>query len=393
MTWCLVIFSALTSLWTGALTIRVARRFKYGVDESSGVQKFHSHWVPRLGGVPIFTAIFSSLLLAAWLTNQHLTLKVELIVCMLPAFGIGLIEDVTRKAGVLSRLLMAMVSAGLGWWLLGAGLHHLDLPFVDPLLAAFPVFALALTLVAAAGVAHAVNIIDGYNGLSGFFIVVVLISLALIADSVGDAFILRVSLLSVAAVAGFLVWNFPFGRIFMGDAGAYMLGFLVAELSMLLVTHHPQVSPWCPLLLMIYPVWETLFSMYRRSARGFSRMGQPDARHLHQLIYRRLMKRYGSSRDPHHRLMRNSFTSMYLWALATMCAVPAVLFYKNTGVLMLFTLLFVLSYLLLYRKLISFRAPRFMVVRSKLKLRADANPAVLHTQDAVPDSASENAVK
>jgi UDP-GlcNAc:undecaprenyl-phosphate GlcNAc-1-phosphate transferase len=94
-------------------------------------------------------------------------------------------------------------------------------------------------------------------------------------------------------------------------------------------------------------------------------VGQPDALHLHQLIYRRLMKRYGSSKNPHHRLMRNSYTSLYLWVLAAMCAVPAIVFWNNTRVLVVFVFLFVLSYVVLYRRLIQFRAPRFMIVRRR----------------------------
>jgi UDP-GlcNAc:undecaprenyl-phosphate/decaprenyl-phosphate GlcNAc-1-phosphate transferase len=174
------------------------------------------------------------------------------------------------------------------------------------------------------------------------------------------------ALLAAASVFGFLIWNFPFGRIFMGDAGAYLLGFLIAELSMMLVVRNPQVSPWCPLLLVIYPVWETLFSMSRRAVQSLTQMGQPDALHLHQLIYRRLVKRFGSSKDPHHRLMRNSFTSLYLWVLALMCAVPAVLFWNQTSLLVPFSLLFALSYVMFYRRLVRFRAPRFMVARRRL---------------------------
>lgn len=364
MMWGFCLFAVLTSFWAGLLTIRVARQLKFGADESKGVQKFHSHWVPRLGGVPIFIAFFASLLLAAWVSGTDKEAFSHLIVCTLPAFGIGLIEDVTRKAGVLPRLLMTMLAAGLGWWLLDAGLRRLDLPVVDDWLVAYPLFALALTLVAAGGVAHAINIIDGYNGLSGFFVIVVLVSLALVAAQAGDALIMRIALLSAASVAGFLVWNFPYGRIFMGDAGAYLLGFLVAELAIMLVARNQQVSPWCPLLLVVYPVWETLFSMSRRAVLGFAQMGKPDALHLHQMIYRRLMKRYGSSRDPHHRLMRNSFTSLYLWVLAVMCAVPAVLLWKQTYLLVMFTALFIVSYVILYQRLVRFHAPRFLVMKA-----------------------------
>ena len=357
-----IVLGSLTSFWFTWLTILLAHHHQVGSDEASGVQKFHDHWVPRLGGVPVFVAFVTTLLLAAWLSNSQVDASVRLLACTLPAFGIGLLEDVTRRAGVSPRLLFTMIAAAIGWWLLDGRLQRLDLPLVDELLLAFPLAAFALTLFAAGGVAHAVNIIDGYNGLSGFVIAAAFAGMALVAWQVGDAFVLRVSVLAVISVAGFLAWNFPYGRIFLGDSGAYFLGFLFAEMAILLVYRNPGVSAWCPMLLMVYPVWETVFSMIRRGSEGgLHRMGQPDALHLHQLVYRRLMKRYIGSRDPQHRILRNSLTSVYLWVLALMSIVPAVLFWDQPVTLMLFAVLFVVSYGVLYTGIVRFRVPRWMV--------------------------------
>ena len=353
---------AFTGFWITWLTIAMARRHQVGSDESGGVQKFHDHWVPRLGGIPVFASFVSTLLLAALLSDTAVDISVRLLICTLPAFGIGLLEDITRRAGVSPRLLFTMIAAALGWWLLDGRLSRLDLPGVDPLLQAFPVAAFVLTLFAAGGVAHAVNIIDGYNGLSGFFIAAVFGAMGLVAWQAGDGLVLRVSLIAMSSVLGFLVWNFPYGRIFLGDSGAYFLGFLVAELSILLVHRNPQVSAWCPMLLMVYPVWETVFSMIRRGSEGgLHRMGQPDALHLHQLVYRRLMKRYIGSAEPRDRILRNSLTSVYLWGLALLAIVPAVLFWNRAWVLIAFSVLFALSYWVIYSGIVSFRVPRWLV--------------------------------
>ena len=80
----------------------------------------------------------------------------------------------------------------------------------------------------------------------------------------GDDTVATLALIGVGAVLGFFFWNFPGGLIFLGDGGAYFLGFYVAELGILLLARNPSVSPMCPLLICIYPVFETLFSMYRR---------------------------------------------------------------------------------------------------------------------------------
>jgi UDP-GlcNAc:undecaprenyl-phosphate/decaprenyl-phosphate GlcNAc-1-phosphate transferase len=350
-----------SSAWLTYSTIELARRYGLGTDEGVGVQKFHSHWVPRLGGVPIFVALVTTLLATAWATGTEVFASVALIVCLLPAFAIGLLEDLTRRAGVLSRLTFTMVSAALGWWLLQGRLTRLDIPYVDELLLASVPAAFALTLIAGAGIAHAINIIDGYNGLSGFFLAVIFLSLAWVAHRVDDAFIFRTALLSAASTLGFLAWNFPHGRIFLGDAGAYVLGFLIALLSILLVVRHPQVSAWFPMLLVIHPVWETLFSMYRRARHGFSEMGKPDALHLHSLIYRRVVKRYGVTRDGDATLRRNATTSVYLWFVAILCAGPALLWWDDTARLMACCAVFIVLYGLFYRRLVRFRVPRALL--------------------------------
>lgn len=167
---------------------------------------------------------------------------------------------------------------------------------------------------------------------------------------------------ATGAVLGFLVWNFPRGMIFAGDGGAYLIGFLIAELSVLLVARHPQVSPWFPLLLVIYPVFETLFSIYRKKfLRGMS-PGMPDGLHLHMLVYKRLVRWMVGSREARHLTRRNSMTSPYLWALSSLSVAPAMLFWNNTTVLMVCVGVFVLTYLYLYRMIIRFRSPRWMVL-------------------------------
>lgn len=353
------------------ITIRAARHLEFGVDESHGVQKMHSHWVPRLGGIPIFVAFIGALLLSAWFNGALERESIALIVAILPAFGIGLVEDVTRRAGIAIRFFFTMVAAALGWWLLGAQLNRLDLPLVDGWLQASPVFVFGLTVLAAAGLSHAVNIIDGCNGLSSFVSALVLVCLGIVAYEVGDEFVASASFLAAAAVMGFFVWNFPFGRIFLGDAGAYMVGFVIAEMSILLVVRNPEVSAWFPLLLMAYPVWETLFSMARRVKWGLSHISKPDALHMHQLILRRVLRQHLTSS-----LARNSATSPYLWALSLLCALPAVMLYGATPLLQAACLMFVATYCWLYGRLVRFRTPALIALTGRWLARADDEDAV-----------------
>jgi len=124
------------------------------------------------------------------------------------------------------------------------------------------------TAFAVAGIANSVNIIDGFNGLASGVVVLMLLTLGSIAYSVGDTAVLNLALLGAAVVLGFMAVNYPRGYIFLGDAGAYTLGYYVAVLAVALATRNPdQVSPWAMLLVCGYPFIETLFSVYRRASR------------------------------------------------------------------------------------------------------------------------------
>ena len=127
---------------------------------------------------------------------------------------------------------------------------------------------------------------------------------------------------------------------------------LVGQLALTIVF----VSPWFPMLLLIYPVWETLFSIYRKLGRGVS-PGVADALHFHQLIYRRIVREVFDDDESRRMLMRNNRTSPYLWAFTLLTVVPAVIFRGNTAVLMALCLLFVACYVLAYLAIIRFKVP------------------------------------
>ncbi|CAB3940074.1 Phospho-N-acetylmuramoyl-pentapeptide-transferase [Achromobacter ruhlandii] len=193
----------------------------------------------------------------------------------------------------------------------------------------------------------------------------ILAGFAYVSFYLGDRFLLIVALSTLGGVIGFLVWNYPRGHIFLGDGGAYFLGFIIGELSVLMLARHPQVSAWFPLLLCIYPVFETLFSIYRKKwLRGRS-PGAPDGVHLHMLIYKRLVRWAIGSREMRHQTQRNSMTSPYLWLLSSLAVIPAVLFWQQPYILMLFTAVFSATYIVLYRKLVLFRMPKWMIVKKR----------------------------
>jgi UDP-N-acetylmuramyl pentapeptide phosphotransferase/UDP-N-acetylglucosamine-1-phosphate transferase len=145
--------------------------------------------------------------------------------------------------------------------------------------------------------------------------IIVLCSIGVVAWQLGDELVMNVAIVAVGATAGFVVWNYPISKIFLGDGGAYLIGFIVAELLILLVERNPAVSPIYAALVSIYPVFETVFSIYRRRVLRGLPAGKPDAIHLHTLIYRRVVASDARTTDLRAMNLRNSRTSPYLWTL------------------------------------------------------------------------------
>ena len=357
-------FSSLVcSLVVAMLIIRYQHLHeRFSLDHDlAGVQKFHVTPTPRIGGVPVFGGFVAGALVYGFQSDfAEIGL---LLAASLPVFVAGLVEDLTKRVSAMVRLLAAFLSAGLGVMLLNAVLVRLGLPLVDGVLVAYPPLAVLVTVFAVGGVCHSVNIIDGYNGLMGGVSVLASLAFAYVSYQLGDGLLFSVSLSLAAALLGFLVWNFPRGLIFAGDAGAYFVGFMLAELAVLLVARHPQtLSPWFPLLVLIYPIFETVFTILRRRQRKMA-AGLPDSMHFHQVVYKRLVRWMIGRRNAKYLLKRNSMTAPYLWAMALLTFSPAMLFWQYEWVLQLFCILFIATYVWLYRRIVRFRSPRWLVYR------------------------------
>ena len=222
---------------------------------------------------------------------------------------------------------------------------------------------LAVLEVGLGGRLDAVNIIDGFNGLAAMVAMIMFASLGYVGFQVQDPVVLTTSMIMVGAILGFFIFNFPGGLIFLGDGGAYFLGFMLAEIAVLLVMRNPQVSPWYPALMVIYPAFEVCFSIYRkRFVRGIS-PGIPDGVHLHMLVYKPLMRWAAGARTASALTQRNSLTSPYLWLLCLLAVIPATVFWRHSLVLALCCIAFMVTYVWLYLRIVRFKAPRWLIYK------------------------------
>ncbi|MCK9513898.1 MAG: glycosyltransferase [Pigmentiphaga sp.] len=376
MSW-LVVFIAATVV-TGLIVVSQKLHVAFsGDNDPSKPQQVHVGSTPRVGGLAIWVGVLTAYLLTGRYKGAQ-ALWDMLLLCSLPVVLAGFVEDITKRISAGKRLVAAFASAALFWLWSDQHTMQLGIPGIDWLLAFAPISFFAF-VIAIAGATHAFNLIDGFNGLASGFAVLVAGSMALVAYQVGDLPIMAVSASLGLATLGFLVWNFPLGKIFLGDGGAYFLGFMLAELAVMLVIRNPGVSTYYAFLVVLYPVVETLVSIWRRKVHRGVAAGQPDALHLHQLIYWRLVRFGLFDCRPTTKVLRNSATAPYLWVLSLICMVPATLYWYSTPALVIAGILFVLTYLSLYKRLLRWRRPAFLVIRGEpaaRKAEVKADPSI-----------------
>jgi UDP-GlcNAc:undecaprenyl-phosphate/decaprenyl-phosphate GlcNAc-1-phosphate transferase len=287
----------------------------------SAVQTMHTKPTPRLGGLAIFVALLASLPLAPPAITDRYTL---FIMAASFLFMVGLAEDLGLGVSPRKRLLAAAISSVLVMSLLNVWLPRADVPLLDDWMDHWAV-AVPLTLLVTVGVANGFNLIDGVNGLAALTAVVAAVALALVADAAGYTVMFHLSMMLAAAVLGFMVLNYPFGFIFLGDAGAYTLGFVLSWFAIAMLNNVPEASVWAMLLVVFWPVADTVLAIWRRSRSSRPAMS-PDRLHFHQLVMRALEIHFlGRGR----RHIANPLTTMILSPLVAAPPMMGVLFWNQ----------------------------------------------------------------
>lgn len=261
--------------------IVVFHKFFLNFDHSlSDIQVAHSVPTPRYGGLAVFSAIAASAFLfqlkdAKWI-----------VISSLPIFLIGLAEDYYFKTAPVLRYILGAISAVCGIFFSGVVLNSVDLGYLDGLLSIIFI-AYIFTVFCIVGLINAVNLIDGLHGLSSAVSIVMSLSFFIIARRVGDVELANLGVILAAAAFGLMILNYPFGKIFLGDSGAYFMGFSLAWLMILLAMRYDEVSKWSLLAVAFWPVMETVSSIFRRKLGGRA-TDKPDRMHFHHIIMRGL---------------------------------------------------------------------------------------------------------
>ena len=312
-------------------------------NDAGAKQSAHSGFVPRIGGLAIFLAFVSLYPFADQFGID--TQGGKFFISILPIVVVGLAEDIGLGMSPLRRLLAITSSGLLTSFFFNISLSGFGIPGLDALMTYTPI-AVAITVFMAAGVTNAFNLIDGINGLCSFVTISTGLALMFLAQSAGLSQIATILGVIVAVTFGFFLANYPFGRIFLGDAGAYMLGHALCWVAIAMVALRADISPFAVLLVFFWPVADTLLAIWRRRTSGV-KTDQPDRLHFHQLVMRFLEIRFLGR---HKRHISNPLTTIVLAPMIVAPQIAGVLLafdhQKAIIATVLFVVLFFSSYLM-----------------------------------------------
>lgn len=263
MTWILALVAfvsaAALSAVAVAVSIRIAQRTG-AYDHPDSPRKVQATPIPRLGGIAVALS-FSLITLAVLAISGQTPNAILAASVLLPALAmavVGFVDDRRHVQPVLRLSFQAL--AALAAWFLGTTVVLTGIQAIDLLI--FVLWVVVIT--------NGVNLLDNSDGLAGSTVLVAALGATVIAASEGQELvsILGASLAGVAL--GFLWHNWAPARVYLGDSGAYFLGFLLAVLAVRLRPETLTV-PWSalvPLLLLVLPLVDTAFVVARRILSG-----------------------------------------------------------------------------------------------------------------------------
>ena len=268
--------------------LRMAHKFKWY--DLPNHRKIHTGLIPRLGGPGMYLSFLCAALLTPFLITliSRGTVSVGYSLRFISLFfgvsliqAIGLIDDFRPIKALLKfflQLLAAIIVTAGGFLI-----RSFTLPYLGPL--SLGLFAYPVTVLWLVGISNAVNLIDGMDGLAGGITAFAALSMGIIALIQGAAVTSVLCFALFGAILGFLVFNFPPAKIFMGDSGSLFLGFCLAVFP--LVGGISKVSAFgtllVPVTLLTIPILDISTSVIRRLRNKVSII-HPDKEHIHHKL-------------------------------------------------------------------------------------------------------------
>ena len=277
-----LLFAGVLALLSAAI---VRRMIAIGTLDHPTARSSHAQPTPKGGGVGIMAAFLAGMAVLYVTAGRARVPDLPFLGLIAAASGIAIVsytDDVRSWSPAVK--LGAQLAAALVAVACGIVLRVVHLPYFGavalgwagvPLTAAWIVYA-----------TNAVNFIDGLNGLASGSVAIACVFLAAIASTQGDLFVLVAALVLTAGIAGFLPYNYPRARIFMGDVGSQSCGFVVAALGVLSAGFGPQTLSVLLVPMMLFAIlFDVAFTLVRRAVAG-ERLTEAHRSHLYQIAHR-----------------------------------------------------------------------------------------------------------
>ena len=330
----------LCSLILSLVIIKVLHiKIRNYIKVSNGPQTIHQGSISRLGGISICLTIG---IMAIINSSQEKNLFLLFFIISIPVFICGVFEDITQAVSPKLRLLGAMLSGVFFLLAFEFSISKIEILPID-LLLSNKTLSMIFTLLCIVYLIQAFNIIDGLNGLSLTTAILNFIAISVIAFKIDDLSTSYFSIYLIFVLSGVLVLNFPFGKIFLGDCGAYLIGLYVAIIIIIFAEKNTAVSSFVVVQILIYPSYELLRSFVRRLLSGKKNILKPDKKHLHSLLHTYNLKCFKLNS-----LKSNIVSSSQIICIQLFNLFYVINFYENKKIIIIGIFIFIILYEIFY---------------------------------------------
>ena len=321
---------------------------KYSFKIKSGVlldtdfskpQAFHETPISRSGGVG---AILSLCLFFYIYYLLYSEILYNYILISLTSFLIGFSDDLRLHIKPNKRLILMIVSLFILIYFLPINLFHVDIPILSYLLEN-KLFSSIFVLICFLFIINGANLIDGFNGLLTFNLIIINFILTYLNIREGNVEFSLILIAQIIILLVFLLFNFPKAKIFLGDSGAYLFGSLAALNTVTTNNLIASISSLFFCSLLFYPFFEVFFSFFRKIYQRKSPL-YPDKEHLHMLSHVLITSKYGKSRADY-------LNSLFINLFYLILVLPGLIFIDNAIFSRYWFFILLLIYLFVYSRL------------------------------------------
>jgi len=300
-------------------------------------QSFHSKPVICLGGISIYLLFFITSIFF-----KKFEIFFNFLFLLTPIFIIGLLDDIKLNLSPSKRLIFITFSLLIIIYSLNINIFDIDIYFLQNFLNEYYFLKLLFVTLCFIFLINGSNFIDGFNGLLGIHAIVLITILNFINYYFNNYELLLIGMIFFSSILSFLFFNFPNARMFLGDAGSYLIGTIIAYLAIETSNQTSNINPFFFAAILFYLFFEVFFSFFRKILINQTSPLKPDKYHLHMILYKNIYEKIKNKNKS------NYLTSLIINGFFILLIAPLIFLSKNSIFCKLYFLNLIIFYLLFY---------------------------------------------